>query len=396
MPKLPNKLAEKLSMRSADNAFRKLQTSGNLVDFSSNDYLGFAKNKDIFLRSTEILKEHNLVTNGATGSRLLTGNHVLFETLENMLSDFHEAESALVFNSGYDANLGFFGSVPQRGDIVFYDEFIHASIRDGIKLGNAFAYKYKHNDLEDLIQKCKAERGRSHINAEFYVVTESVFSMDGDSPDLKQMSAFCNLNGHHLVVDEAHALGVFGTKGEGLAQHLGLESQIFARIVTFGKAMGCQGAAILGPKTLIEYLINFARPFIYTTGLSPHAAATVLAAYTHGGTSEALLLRTRLKRNVAFFKGYSDNFGLNDLGAPTEKSIFIPSNSAIQSCIAPGNEAVKKIALQLQQAGFDVRPILSPTIPIGKERLRFCLHAFNTEAQISNVIQKLYKILAPK
>lgn len=395
MPKLPNRLAEKLSKRKSDNAFRTLQTPSDLVDFSSNDYLGFSRNRDIFERTTEILKEYDLVVNGATGSRLLTGNHAIFETLEKLISDFHRVESALVFNSGYDANLGFFGTVPQRGDIVFYDEFIHASIRDGIKLGQATAYNYKHNDIGDLIKKCKAGQSRSPFKADCYVVTESVFSMDGDSPDLQQLSAFCSLNGHHLVVDEAHALGVFGAKGEGMVQHLGLESQIFARIVTFGKAMGCQGAAILGLKGLTEYLVNFARPFIYTTGLSPHAAATVFAAYNYADTPDAINLRMQLKQNIEFFKRYLENFGFNDARASTTKPNFIPSSSAIQSCIVPGNEAVRKMALQLQQAGYDVRPILSPTVTEGKERLRFCLHAMNTEAQISNVLHKLSKILDP-
>ena len=162
---LPKKLQSKIDQRDAANALRKLGSSpledlGKDVDFSSNDYLGFSKNKSIFFRASEILEEQNLQQNGATGSRLLSGNHKIYDLAEAFIAKTHQVEAALIFNSGYDANVGFFSSVPQRGDVILYDEFIHASIRDGIQMSHAKAYKFKHNDLQDLELKYHFERSR--------------------------------------------------------------------------------------------------------------------------------------------------------------------------------------------------------------------------------------------
>lgn len=460
MVEFPKKLKEKLLVRTGDKTLRSLPGSNNLVDFSSNDYLGLSRSGEIFERASQMLSKYKIIQNGATGSRLLSGNHPLYSELEEKLAEFHQTESALVFNSGYDANIGFFGAVPQRGDLVFYDEYIHASIRDGIKMGNAKSYKFKHNDLEDLKNKCRAALGRSlfagtakvessnlptggasgakvrppgqaegqlynetellslspsAINAgeaevpapsaaEVYVVTESVFSMDGDSPDLNAFAEFCQENNYHLVVDEAHAIGVFGKRGEGLAQELGLQDVIFARVITFGKAMGCHGAAILGSIILKNYLVNFARSLIYTTGLPPHSVATILASYEYLSTSEKEeATRTRhplilsLSAKIELFNlelatpALSTSTALstgNGEGCDPQ-TIFIPSNSAIHCCIISGNERVKKIAGKIQEKGFDVRPILSPTVPEGQERLRICLHTFNTEKEITEVLQLL-------
>lgn len=266
MAALPSKLLKKLEQRKIGNSLRKLPKKNNaLIDFSSNDYLGFARNRKVSEVGARILQNDNSAENGATGSRLITGNHLLYEGTEKMLADFHQSNSALIFNSGYDANLGFFASVPQRGDLVFYDELIHASIRDGISLGNAKAQKFPHNNFKNLEEKIQKEKGKLLPDAEIFVVTESVFSMDGDSPDLKVLSKLCKKLKCRLIVDEAHAVGVFGANGVGLVQVLGLQNEVFARIVTFGKAMGCHGAAVLGDAKLREYLINFARSFIYTT-----------------------------------------------------------------------------------------------------------------------------------
>jgi 8-amino-7-oxononanoate synthase len=189
MARFPKKLQEKLTRRDAKNAIRHLPTATDLIDLSSNDYLGFSGNREIFDGAGRLLSQNDALHNGATGSRLLSGNHPLYAKLEEKLSEFHGSESALVFNSGYDANIGFFGCVPQRGDIVFYDEYVHASIRDGIKMGNAKSYKFGHNDLEDVKLKCQKliggtgeDKAQSLSDAEVYIVTESIFSMDGDSP----------------------------------------------------------------------------------------------------------------------------------------------------------------------------------------------------------------------
>jgi len=378
MPRMPKKLLKELADREKQNAFRQLPASLSLIDFSSNDYLGYSRNKRIFTQASELLAERNIKANGATGSRLLSGNHELYFELEQKLVDFHQTEAALVFNSGYDANIGFFSSVPQRGDVVFYDEFIHASIRDGIKMGNAKSYKFKHNDLEDLktvIERSVRAQSRTP-DTNVYIVTESVFSMDGDSPDLQVMARFCTSNNFHLVVDEAHAIGVYGKNGEGLVQELGLQDKVFARIITFGKAIGCHGAAILGSKELNNYLVNFARSFIYTTGLPPHSIATIIAAYSNLTSSG--YPRQELQEKILLFNLEVEQLGLQER--------FIKSNSAIHCCIVPGNDKVKSISQKIRVKGFDVRPILSPTVTKGKERLRFCIHSYNSTKEIKEVL----------
>lgn len=372
---LPKKLKSKLDERENTNALRELGKQNDLIDFSSNDYLGFSKSKTIFNATHQFLINHNITQNGATGSRLLSGNHKLYNIVEDSIVNFHKSESALLFNSGYDANIGFFSSIPQRGDIILYDEYIHASIRDGITMSNAKAYKFKHNDLENLQLKCQAERNQNPLDTEIYIVTESVFSMDGDTPDLIKLSEIGKKYNAHLVIDEAHAIGVFGEKGKGLLQHLNLENHIFARIITFGKAMGCHGAAILGSKNLKEYLVNFSRSFIYTTALPPHSLATIHAAYDELVNTDS---RKKLNQNILFFK--------SEIVKNRLEPIFIESHSAIHCCIISGNNKVKSIAKKLQDEGFDVKAILSPTVPKDQERLRFCLHSYNSETDISKVL----------
>lgn len=385
MAKLPDKLQSKLADRLGNNALRKLPFHVDLVDFSSNDYLGLAKNEGLPQPAIGFLKGKQPV-NGSSGSRLLTGNHGLYKELEDFLTQHHRAGSALVFNSGYDANIGFFSSVPQRGDIVLYDELIHASIRDGIQMGHAKGYKFAHNNLDSLEQKLRSLRKQIAIEADVYVVTESVFSMDGDSPDLRALTNFCAEEGCFLVVDEAHATGVFG-KGRDLVCQLGLEHGVFARIITFGKGIGCHGAAVLGPQELKAYLVNFARSFIYTTALPPHTVAIILASYQYI-KENGIELSERLFENIAYFK---KQVSLLDL-----QGCFIESQSAIQCALVPGNEKVKTIAVALREEGFEVKPILSPTVKAGEERLRFCLHAYNTEEEISRILHIVQRILGEK
>lgn len=379
----PEKLYIKLNDRKATNALRQLVSGSGLVDFSSNDYLGFSNSEDIFNKTHLFLEEQNLTKNGATGSRLLTGNHNLYDVVEKMLCDFHKSEAALIFNSGYDANVGFFSCVPQRGDVVLYDEYIHASIRDGMTMGNAKTYKFRHNDLDDLNKKCQTERNRSQ-DANIFIVTESIFSMDGDSPNLKKLSKCCNEFNAYLVVDEAHAVGVLGVDAKGLVQHFDLEREVFARIITFGKAMGCHGAAILGSQLLRDYLLNFSRSFIYTTALPQHSLATVKNAYEALASDDGIKKNQDLLNNIVFFKTEMKRLGL--------EQNFIESNSAIQSMVIQGNDCVKRLSTELMRAGFNLKPILSPTVPKNQERLRFCLHAFNTKAEISGVLESLKKL----
>lgn len=381
MQKLPLKLAQNLEKRIRENSFRSLNSPAQGIDFASNDYLGLASSEEIYTRTHQILKDHNFVLNGATGSRLLSGNHKIFELTENFLAEFHHTEAALIYNSGYDANIGFFASIPQRGDFIFYDELVHASIRDGIAMSKAKAYKFSHNDSEDLQKKLlKIEK---NSDTETYIVTESVFSMDGDMAPLKELAKISQAFKAYLVVDEAHATGIFG-EGRGLVHELKIQEKVFARINTFGKAPGCHGAVILGTKSLKDYLVNFSRSFIYTTALPPHSVATILAVYEHFRTDFPEI--KLLKNNIKLFK---QGIKQNNL-----EQNFLKSTSAIQSCIIPGNNQVKNIAESLKEEGFEVKPILSPTVPKNSERLRFCLHTFNSEKEISQVLKKLSKLIA--
>jgi 8-amino-7-oxononanoate synthase len=298
MKKLPKLLTQKMQLREQNNALRKLPVSNNLIDFASNDYLGFANSEEIFNQTHDYLLENNIKINGATGSRLISGNHNLYQKTEDFIANFHQSETALIFNSGYDANVGFFSSVPQRNDIILYDELCHASIRDGIQMSNAKSYKFQHNDFNHLEKVIISQLETRNPKPEtFYVVTESVFSMDGDSPNLEELVNLCEKYNCYLVIDEAHALGVFGDLGEGLIQYQGLQDKVFARIITFGKGLGCHGAAILGSQELKTYLVNFARSFIYTTGLSPHSVATILIAYQYLKSEKEAI--QKLKNNKA-------------------------------------------------------------------------------------------------
>jgi 8-amino-7-oxononanoate synthase len=370
----PKNLSDKLETRRQNKSLRILPQASDLIDFASNDYIGFSRSESIFNATHQFLLDQNIKSNGATGSRLISGNHILYAETENYVAQFHESESALLFNSGYDANVGFFSSVPQKGDLILYDELCHASIRDGIQLSNAKSYKFKHNDFEDLEQMVQR-----NPNTLIYIVTESVFSMDGDCPNMEELAAVSEKYNCYLVVDEAHALGVFGEKGEGLIQYLQLQDKMFARIMTFGKGLGCHGAVVLGSNELKSYLVNFARSFIYTTGLSPHSVATILIGYQHLEKDKNAL--ESLKENIIFFNQVKKMLYLSPL--------FVRSKSAIQSVIIPGNEKVKSIASLLQQNGFDVKAILSPTVPEGQERLRFCLHSYNSKEEITKVLTLL-------
>ena len=275
--------------------------------------------------------------------------------------------------------------MPQRGDVILYDALCHASIRDGIAMSHAKGHKFTHNNLQGLEALLEAQNTPGKIRPEIYVVTEAVFSMDGDRPPLKEVASLCKKYSAYLIVDQAHATGVIGPKGKGLVQELALENLVFARIVTFGKALGCHGAAILGSCELKSYLINFARSFIYTTALPPHTLATIGAAYS------------KLEDNSDAIKKLQDNISTLQKGILDTQltPYFIPSQSAIHCCVIKGNKATKDIAALLQQNKFDVKAILSPTVPKGQERLRICLHSYNKKEDIKALVRLLKELLTP-
>jgi 8-amino-7-oxononanoate synthase len=204
--------------------------------------------------------------------------------------------------------------------------------------------------------------------------------MDGDMPDMVAMIDICATYNAYLIVDEAHAVGVIGGTGTGLLQSLNLEKEVFVRIVTFGKALGCHGAVVLASQKVVEYLVNFARSFIYTTGLSPHAVATVQSSYAKLFSAEGQQVLETLQENIAFFSKELQRLGIQER--------FIPSTSAIHCCIVGGSEETTAMARAITNEGFDVKPILSPTVPVGKERIRFCLHAYNSKEEIKDVLEK--------
>lgn len=369
MKNIEKELQADLLIRKKENAFRTLQVVEGKVDFCSNDYLGFARIADR-KRNSESLGLSGF--GGSTGSRLITGHNKLFEELERFISNFHSSEDALIFNSGYDANLGLFSCIAKRGDTIIYDSLIHASIRDGIRLSGARSFSFQHNNIEDLRKKIENSEGT------IFCAVESVYSMDGDEAPLVAISTLCKQFNVNLIVDEAHALGVFGDRGEGRVVELGIEDQMFARLVTFGKALGCHGAAVLGSEILKQYLINFSRPFIYTTALPKHSLAQIILNYQRLINEKEH--RANLKELIAYFKlVLKEKVGID----------YIESNSAIQCILISGNDKVKEVASKMQKNGLDVRPILHPTVPKGKERIRICLHAFNSKKEIDKLFESL-------
>jgi 8-amino-7-oxononanoate synthase len=357
-------LNKKLEERSAMQALRSLKLSGTEADFYSNDYLGIVRNGLIENKLIDYPYPH-----GSTGSRLLAGNYELIEETEKEIADFHKSASALIFNSGYDANFGLLSCIAQKGDLILYDKLSHASIRDGIRQSFADSFSFTHNDPDDLEKKLKNRTNTSGRNC--FVVTESVFSMDGDMAPLNEIAQLCEQYNAHLIIDEAHATGVIGEKGEGLIQHLQMQHRCFARIHTFGKALGCHGAVILGSNTLRDYLINFCRPFIYSTAIPPASVAAIKAAYhLFPGMKEE---RQQLKNLISLF---------NVPG-------FKKSETPIQCYVIPGNDRARQISKILFDNNLDARAILYPTVPLGEERLRITLHSYNTVEETEMLIDIL-------
>ena len=373
-----DRLLAQLKAREAAGNLRRLPQDVQGVDFYSNDYLGLARLSlpaapRVIPTAPDVQRR-----NGATGSRLLSGNSTAAEDLERMLAGFFETPATLLYNNGYMANLGLLSALPGRQDTVLYDSLSHACIKEGIRLSPAKRFPFRHNDLDDLESRLsKAAEGPGLC----WVVVESVYSMDGDEAPLVDLLAVAQKYGAALIVDEAHSTGVFGQGGRGLCHELGIADQVFARVHTFGKAMGSHGAVVAGSKALRDYLVNFSRAFIYTTALPPHAVQSIYASFDylmqhpkcigdlHGVIAA---FRRKLKEKAAELPG-----------------TWVDSRSPIQAMIYPGNAAVKALAASLQNAGLIVKPILSPTVREGEERLRICLHAYNSSEDLDRLIESL-------
>ena len=360
----PGFLTKRLDALRQTGQFRQLPAERKGVDFWSNDYLGFAAR---IPAPTDI--EHI-----APGSRLISGNHPGIERLERDIADFHGFPAALLFGSGYTANLGLLSSVAGRADTVIYDEYIHASLRDGIRLSGATARRNKHNNSDDVAKLLR----RAPAGGNVFVVTESRFSMDGDTAPLTELAALCSAAGAFLIVDEAHSTGLDGRSGRGMVAQLELQQRVFAAVATYGKAPGYHGSAVLGSVALRDYLINFSRPFIFTTGPRPTEIAGLRSVYE--------LLE---KAQPAAFHHLMHNVDTFQRELRGQLPDITPQDGPIQLVPLPGNDRIMAVEEALLEAGFLVKGIRSPSVRRGAERIRICLHAFNTEAEVKGLVTAL-------
>lgn len=361
---LNTRIASRLEQRKQDGTFRSLFSLDSGVDFWSNDYLGYAR------IAPSVVPEKA----GSTGSRLISGNSGLTEQVEQELADFFRGEAALLFNSGYDANLGLLSCLPQKNDLVIYDEHIHASMRDGIRLSFAKSYSFRHNSLKDLEKKLCIQPGKNGVK---FVCIESLYSMGGDLSPLFQIIRLCEQYQALLILDEAHSGGVYGEYGEGISAALKLENSIFARIFTFGKAFGRHGAAVVGSDHLKEYLINYSRSFIYTTALPPQSVAHIRETIHR---EEFGKLRKQLFENIRFFRDLTEE---NAIVSTSEV------NAPIQMIRIGNTDETEQKAASLRHNGLLVKAIVPPTVKPGDEAIRVCIHAFNTKAEITRLISLL-------
>lgn len=381
------------------------------VDFTSNDYLGLARCPALAARihveaaRVEALgKARGSPFIGATGSRLLSGTTWYHSEVEAWLATFFRRESALVFNSGYDLNLGLLACLTRPGDAVLFDELIHNSSVMGLRLGAWHHHKkphaqerrpwvFRHNDVGDMETRLAEARAALGPDALLFVAVEAVYSMDGDLAPLTQICDAAARHGACVIVDEAHATGVLGEKGRGLVCAEGLEDHpaLLCSIHTFGKALGCHGAVLCGPQVLRDYCANYCAPFIYSTASSFHSLASMRMACEYQSEAEGDKRRATLHELVQVFQTT-----LGDALATEDEAgcRLLPSPTPIQAVLVPGNARVTAVATALQAAGLDVRPLRPPTVPEGKERLRVVLHAHNTKGEVETLARQLKGFLA--
>ena len=359
-------LKQSSHLRSISNFERKegkyIYVDGHkLLNLSSNNYLNFADNEEI---TKEFLKDTGYkYTFGSAGARLLTGTLPIYRELENLISSLFGTEKTLIFNSGYHANVGINSSIAIVGDVIFSDKLNHASIIDGMQLSKGKFFRYKHNDMENLETLLKRER-TNYKNAA--IVSESVFSMDGDIADLKKLVELKKKYNCILILDEAHAFGVFGKNGLGVCEDLGIIKDVDLIVGTFGKAIGSVGAFVTGNGTLIEYLTNKARSFIFSTSLPP-----INIAFTKW------IIENKLPHT------YEKRMRMLELGKK------MGSESHIVPYIVGENDKTVELSEILYHNGYFTLPIRPPTVPVGTSRLRLSLTADITE----NDLIKLNEIL---
>ena len=371
--KLPG-ISEELKRLEENNRRRALSLPRG-ADFSSNDYLGLARHPALREAIIAALDETGMV--GAGGSRLLRGHHPAHEELETFAAKFFGAERALFMGSGFAANQALFGALLSRHDAVVFDEYIHASVREGVHASGAARHKARHNDatsFEETLRRAREQGARRLL-----IAVESVYSMDGDFAPLTELDALARRYEAVLVVDEAHATGVYGAHGRGCGESL--HAAHWISLHTGGKALGVSGALICAQADIVDYLINRARPFIYSTAPPPHLAAAVQRAL--GLLDEEPWRREHVLSLAAFARAQL----LGSEAASGGGSQIIP--------VILGEEArALHVASQLQAHGFDVRAVRPPTVPDGTSRLRVSIHADHTEDDIASLALALRTIMA--
>jgi 8-amino-7-oxononanoate synthase len=342
-----------------------------LVNFSSNDYLGLASAPGVRAAAAAALELHGV---GSGASRLVVGDTTAHHRLEQRLAAFEGTEAALLFNSGYAANTGIIPALVGPGDAVFSDALNHASLVDGCRLSRARVVVYPHKDVDALAQALEATPARRRL-----VVTDTVFSMDGDWAPLRELVEVCRAYGAALMVDEAHATGVLGPRGSGLCEELSVAPHVDLRMGTLSKALGSMGAYVATSRVLADLLLNRARPFIFSTALPPAVCAAAEAAVdaVEGDTA----LRERLWRNIRRFSA-----GLRVLGIPAE-----PRSAIFPVILGEPGQALDA-ARRCRDRGLLVKAIRPPTVPEGTSRLRFCLSAGHTEGHIDLALEVLRSV----
>ena len=352
---LEESMKRQLKEREQSGIMRSLRVDDCEIDFYSNDYLSLSGlNKDYQFKEAP------------GSSRLIAGNTHMHEELESQIARLFEQDTSLLFNSGYAANVGVLSSIPKKDDLILFDELSHASIKDGIRLSLAKGIRFKHNDIHDL--KLKLE---SHNKSRCFVVTEGLFSMDGNFGKVKEIDVVCKTHGAYLIVDEAHSGGTFGNEGKGLCATLGVNP--FITIYTLGKAFGSHGAAVTCSQSTKDYLINFARTFIYTTALPQ----SVVHRSIHILQSELIAERAKqLQSVIEIFNELFKNYDFkSDLRSPikiytSDKIILLKSIE--QSCL---------------KHGIGTKAIFPPTVPKGKSCIRISLHAHQTKDEMKKLLE---------
>lgn len=359
---------EKLLKIKRENNYRELKLVGG-VDFSSNDYLGLSNHPKIKQAIINALNGGTPL--GSGGSRLLSGNQKEHINLEEFATNYFNVDASLFFSSGFLANYALFTTLPDRKDFIIYDELVHASVRDGIKASLAKSLKFKHNDLSDL--KEKIEKAQSLGAKSIWISIESIYSMDGDVAGITQILGLIkNYSNIYLIIDEAHATGIFGEDGKGLSY--GIDNEKIITLHTCGKALGISGALVCATHEIIEYLINKSRPFIYTTAESPLIAVAVKKALE-------ISIQESWRRE-----------GLLKLIKYTDES-YLKTNHKTQILPIILDDSLKALdaACKLQANGFNVRAIRPPTVP--NARLRISLTAARTQNEIDDLFSEIKFII---